>query len=429
MRKAIVVGSGAGGATVAKELQGTYDVTVLEAGGEFRPFSTNLSRIEILKRAGLMRDEREISLLFREMKTRKTRDHCIMVNGCSLGGTTTLATGNALRMDHDLKALGIDLDEEFEDLYREIPISTEHIKRWRPATRRAFEIFQEMNLHPQPLPKMGDNRKCINCGRCVLGCQQGAKWDSRIFLTEAVRKGASVMTGCAVDRVIIEGGIARGVAFRKGWRPGRMEADLIVLAAGGFGTPAILKRSGVECTDRLFVDHVLTIAGRLPGARQNCEISMPFAAQCHGYILAPYFDYLSYFFSRSWKFKAGDTYGIMIKIADECAGTVSGKKIEKSLTQKDKAALEEASAVCAEILCRLGVKKEEVVRGTVNAGHPGGMLPLTAKDVESMHPSALPELLYAADSTLFPSSLGNPPMLTIMALAKRVSRICGQLCA
>ena len=32
MQTAIVVGSGAGGATVAKELQGAFDVTVLEAG-------------------------------------------------------------------------------------------------------------------------------------------------------------------------------------------------------------------------------------------------------------------------------------------------------------------------------------------------------------------------------------------------------------
>jgi len=32
MKKAIVVGSGAGGATAAKELQGAFDVTLLEAG-------------------------------------------------------------------------------------------------------------------------------------------------------------------------------------------------------------------------------------------------------------------------------------------------------------------------------------------------------------------------------------------------------------
>ena len=43
--RAIVVGSGAGGATAARELQGTFDVTVLEAGGSFRPLSFDLRTI------------------------------------------------------------------------------------------------------------------------------------------------------------------------------------------------------------------------------------------------------------------------------------------------------------------------------------------------------------------------------------------------
>ena len=427
MRKAIVVGSGAGGATAARELQGTYDVTVLEEGGEFRPFSTNLSRMEILKRLGLMRDAREISLLFPQMKTRKTRDRSVMVTGRSLGGTTTLATGNALRMDHDLKSIGIDLDPEFEQLYREVPVSTDHMKRWRPATRRAFTAFREMNLNPHPMPKMGDNAKCINCGHCVLGCSRGAKWDSRVFLRDAVRRGARVITDCTVESVIVQGQAARGVTFRRGRRAGRVQADLVVLAAGGFGTPAILKRTGVECRDRLFVDHVLTIAGRLPGSRQNSEISMPFAAQRDGYILAPYFDYLSYFFNRRWRFRAADTFGIMIKIADECRGTVRDGRIEKELTPNDRAKLDEATSACVEILWRLGVRENDIVRGTVNAGHPGGMLPLTAEDAGTLHPSVLPENLYIADATLFPHSLGNPPIFTIMALARRVSRICKEL--
>ena len=43
MNEAIVIGSGAGGAMCAKELQGRFQVTILEAGREFRPFAANLS--------------------------------------------------------------------------------------------------------------------------------------------------------------------------------------------------------------------------------------------------------------------------------------------------------------------------------------------------------------------------------------------------
>jgi choline dehydrogenase-like flavoprotein len=65
--------------------------------------------------------------------------------------------------------------------------------------------------------------------------------------------------------------------------------------------------------------------------------------------------------------------------------------------------------------------------GTINAGHPGGMLPLGPQEAETFHHSRLPANLYVADATLFPTSLGNPPILTIMAMAKRVSKLCSQL--
>ena len=42
MKRALVIGSGAGGATAARALQGAFDVTVLEAGDAFRPLSLSL---------------------------------------------------------------------------------------------------------------------------------------------------------------------------------------------------------------------------------------------------------------------------------------------------------------------------------------------------------------------------------------------------
>ncbi|RPJ37819.1 MAG: choline dehydrogenase, partial [Chloroflexi bacterium] len=70
MKKAIVVGSGAGGATVAKELQGHYEVTVLEAGKQFQPFRMELEGLEKLRQIGLFFDEREIQFVIPAFKTR-----------------------------------------------------------------------------------------------------------------------------------------------------------------------------------------------------------------------------------------------------------------------------------------------------------------------------------------------------------------------
>ncbi len=74
MKTAVVVGTGAGGATIARELQGAYEVTVLEAGGEFRPFAASLAVPEALKRIGLLFDEREIRLMFPAMKIDRSSD-------------------------------------------------------------------------------------------------------------------------------------------------------------------------------------------------------------------------------------------------------------------------------------------------------------------------------------------------------------------
>jgi choline dehydrogenase-like flavoprotein len=423
MRRAIVVGSGAGGATVAKELQGIFEVTVLEAGKAFRPLSMGLATLERIKQTGLLFDERQMSLVFPTLRIRKTPD-MVLVNGVGLGGTTTIATGNAVRMDRDLRQIGIDLDAEFEEIAGEIPISTAHQKRWRKPTRRLFEICREMDLDPQPMPKMGDYDKCIGCGRCIFGCPQGVKWDSRRFLETAVERGAQVITNCRAERVVIEDGRATGVVARHGWAHRFYPADLVVLAAGGFGTPVILQNSGISCEPRLFVDPVLCVATEWEDARQHLEIEMPFAVQREHYILSPYFDYVSFFYNRAWRYRAKDTLGIMIKLADSTTGSIDQRKIRKSLTPEDRQRLGEAVEIARGILRRFGAREEDLFLGTVNAGHPGGMLPLTEREASSFHPDRLPGNLYVADATLFPRSLGNPPILTIIAMAKRVSRMC-----
>jgi choline dehydrogenase-like flavoprotein len=103
---------------------------------------------------------------------------------------------------------------------------------------------------------------CRHCGRCVLGCPYGAKWDSRRYQDEAVARGARLVTGCRVERLAVRGGRVTGVVSRgplgRRWHP----ADLVVVAAGGLGTPAILQRSGIACEPRLFVDPVLCVAAR-----------------------------------------------------------------------------------------------------------------------------------------------------------------------
>ncbi len=421
-RKAIIIGSGAGGATAARMLSGQFDVTVLEAGGNFRPLSLPLGTLASLRATGLYFDERLISLILPSMRIARTPDQ-VVVYGRGLGGTTTLATGNAVRADKGLKQIGINLDEEFDELQRELPITTDHQRHWSRVTRQTFQVMQEMGLDPQPMPKFLRPSRCRLCGHCSIGCPHGAKWDTREMLD-----GIHVVKHCRVERLEMDDHRVRRVVARQGLRTVTYEADVVVLAAGGLGTPQILSHSGIDCPPHLFVDPVLCLAAPLPGARQDRQLLMPFVSQRDGYILSPYMDWLSFFFNRQWRKPMGGMVSMMIKMADEEQGSVERGKVRKTLTVRDQEILRHGVEDCREILLRMGCPPGDIVLGTLNSGHPGGMLPLTSAEADTLHHAFLPGNLFVADASLLPESLGLPPILTIMALARRISRhIIGNL--
>jgi hypothetical protein len=225
-----------------------------------------------------------------------------------------------------------------------------------------------------------------------------------------------------VERVQIEGNRASGVWAVRGGKRQFLPADIVVVAAGGLDSPVILARSGIRWEQSLFVDPVLCVAGRREGTGPNGEISMPFVVQQDSYILSPYFDYLSYFYNRSWRRPASGVLSLMVKLADSGEGASLPGGIRKELAARDKMALAGAADLCRKILARLGVDPATVVLGTVNAGHPGASIPLAAGDAETLHPRQLPSNLYVSDASLLPRSLGNPPILTIMALSKAIGR-------
>ncbi len=426
MKKAIVIGSGAGGAMAAKELQGHFQVTILEAGGEFQPFAFNVNHLARFRKTGLYLDERMITALFPSMRVRKATSGMVLVYGRGTGGTTTLATGNGLRYDQGLQKIGINLDEEFAELAEEIPLSTDHQKSWKPSTRALFDACEQLGFDPVPTTKLVDYTRCVRCGRCVLGCPTGAKWDSRRLLEESIAGGAVLRTNCKVTKLGIDpkSQTVRTVYAKEKGRQTKFIADLVVLAAGGLGTPIILEQSGIPCEQTLFVDPVLCVAAPYPGAGQDHEIPMPFLMERDGYMLSPYMDYLSFFFNKSWRAPGSDIISMMIKLSDSECGSSNSRRLEKDLTDRDRARLRAAVDDCRAILRKIGIADEDMFLGTLNAGHPGGMLPLTADEAESFHNPRLPKNLYVADATLLPESLGNPPIWTIMALAKRVAKIC-----
>ena len=422
--RAIVVGTGAGGATAARELAlGGFEVVVLEAGKQFKPFTRKINWAAPLRRAGMLGGERTISRLFPAMQTQRSSNELVLVRGIAAGGCTVLSCGNLVRSDNGLKELGLDVSDEFDELERLVGVTTVPRERWRPLSGKMFDAAEKAGLDPQPTPKAVNMDKCVSCGMCELGCATGARWDSRRFLGDLLRKGGTVRYGMPVRKVLVEKGAAKGVLAGSKGAPETFKGDVVVLAAGGIGDAQILKASGLRAEDRLWADIVLTVGGKSKGARMLEEPPMVWYASRPGYILSPYIDVLSHWFHGEWRsVPVEDRVGMMVKLADEANGAVAADgTVTKAVTEKDRARLDEAAALARRLMEAAGVKGP-FVEGMLNAGHLGGTVPLTKKDVATMHPAILPEGLWVADLSLAPRSEGMPTMLVAAALALRVAR-------
>jgi choline dehydrogenase-like flavoprotein len=419
--RAIVVGTGAGGATAARELaRSGLEVVVLEAGAPFKPFTRKISWAAPLRRAGLLGGEGTITGLFPAMETRRSSRDLVLVRGMAVGGCTVISCGNIVRAERGLKEIGLDLSPEFGELERLIGPGPIPRKRWRPLTGKLFDVAERMGLAPRPTPKAVDAARCASCGLCELGCASGARWDSRRFLDEALAAGARLMTQTPVTKVRVEKGRAVGVVEGRGET---IKGDIVVLAAGGIGDAQILRSSGLWAQDRLWADIVLTVGGVSKGARMLEEPPMVWFSQGEDHIISPYIDILSHWFHHPWrKIPVEDRVGVMIKLADDDNGAVlKDGTVKKEVTKKDRERLVAATGVVRGIMEGAGVRGP-FVEGMLNGGHLGGTVPLAREDVATMHPSRLPEGLWVADLSLAPVSQGMPTMLTAAALALRVAR-------
>jgi len=419
-----VVGSGAGGATAARELATRgFEVLVFEAGQHFRPFTRHIGWAEPLRRTSLLGSERTITRVFPHMQTLRSAEGLVLVRGVTTGGSTVISCGNMVRAERGLKEIGLDLSPEFEELECLLGVSPIPRNLWRPVTQQMFDTAEGLGLDPRPTPKAVDVNRCASCGLCELGCATGAKWDARRFLTEVEMKGGTVMTGSPVQRVVIDGQRVRAIEIVQGRSVRSVDADVVVLSAGGIGTAQILSASGLPPRDGLWVDVVVTMGGVMERSYQLREPPMVWYVKREHHILSPYLDILSHWFHRPWRdVPISSRVGLMVKLADTPGGSVAmDGTIQKALSEVDIERLEEGMALARSIMEAAGVQGP-FVEGLANGGHLGGTVPLSRYDVPQMHPSWLPENLWVADLSLVPTSQGLPTILTTAALALRVAR-------
>jgi choline dehydrogenase-like flavoprotein len=253
----VVVGSGAGGAVVARTLaEAGKQVVVLEEG----PFVPALEH-------GKMRPSESMRHLWRggALTVAFGIGDTPAINitmGRGVGGSSQLTGGVCFRipdyiLHHWRAERGLDLftDELLERYYNEVERNM-HVEEVPSALRsRGTVLFAQgsARLGAAAKPMRRNTRGCNGCGRCNFGCPEGAKLSvDQSYLPHAMRAGARILSDCLVSRVVMRGDRAVGVEGTFLGQPNsrtakhfRVHAPLVVLAAGAAHTPLLLRRSGV----------------------------------------------------------------------------------------------------------------------------------------------------------------------------------------
>ena len=123
---------------------------------------------------------------------------------------------------------------------------------------------------------------------------------------------------------------------------------------------------------------------------------------------------------KGFKANPEDVMGLMVKIADEANGKIyKDGTIEKELTSQDLKLLKEGYDKSVELLKAVGVEPSSISSTPIRGAHPGGTAAIgrvVDKNLETRIKG-----LYIADASVIPQAPGRPPILTIVALAKRLS--------
>jgi choline dehydrogenase-like flavoprotein len=226
---AIIVGSGPGGGTVARELSRKgKKVLLLERGKDPQIKGTLFQTLP----------------LFQQFK--KTGNATIMTQSVA-GGTTFSFLGVALPPPYEkLNAYGIDLEEDVAETKKELGIAPLPDKLIGPMGHRIMESAQDLGLDWQKIPKFIDSSKCRSgCWRCFYNCPYGAKWTARRFAVETADNGGEFKTSANVETVLIENGKARGVLYAEDNQKIRAEAPCVIISAGGMFSPKLLEDLGI----------------------------------------------------------------------------------------------------------------------------------------------------------------------------------------
>lgn len=241
--QACVIGSGAGGAAAAAGLAARgVDVVVLEAGYPFTAADADQRVLSMMPRlyqdAGLRATaDRSIGIL----------------QGRGLGGSTLHNTGLVCETPAGIlerwRAHGFPwTDAEWRPAVRAVigtlratRVPDEAVTGTNALLRAGASTLgwrHDVALHNRSV--------CSGCGYCMLGCAYNRKWNAALtYLPEASAHGARIVAGASAVVVEARGAGWRVLATADDRSVFAVECDVVLVAAGALDTPALLRRSAL----------------------------------------------------------------------------------------------------------------------------------------------------------------------------------------
>jgi choline dehydrogenase-like flavoprotein len=240
----VVIGSGAGGAVVGRELAARGHAVVFIEEGEYH------ARQDF--------DGSAVRAHQRFYRPAFSVGNAIIpiFMGRMVGGSTAINGGTSFRtppwvLERWCEELGTD-DFAPDEMKRHFE-RVEAVLDVRPAKKEVIGPIGDVMargceaLGWSHLPVSRNAPDCDGSGFCDFGCPSGARRSAEVaYLPPALDGGAMLFSGTKVESIAVEAGRATGVMARaKGGRQIRVRARAVVLAAGSIPSPVLLLDQGL----------------------------------------------------------------------------------------------------------------------------------------------------------------------------------------
>ena len=417
---AVIVGTGIGGTTVAREMtRRGKRVMMLEEGGRTEMMGNTLTIAMILRNFGLNRSREKLFITFAK----------------NYGGLSTLTAGCAAVPPQAIFAPhGIDLTAETEEARNEMKVQTLPDELIGPDNLRLLEAANDAGFHWRRMENFINADKCVvGCSSCMLGCPTGAKFTARVYGDEAMAGGAGLCLHTKAIKILVEGGRAIGVEAKRFGRAARYYGKTVVLSAGAANVE-LLRQAGIAEAGKGFAcDWLQFVGGIIPRVSTVRANPMTVGTLEHyetdGIAILPVFPNWSQFLlflafmgplnlPNFAKFRRYS--GIMVKIRDDISGEIcQGHAFSKPITAADHKRLDKGVGIIKKVLEKAGAKSSDIIALDPLGAHPSASCRI-GEILDSNLATRIPGL-YCCDASVFPQALGLPTVWTIVALGKRLA--------